>query len=360
MSKMKEQKELKKLIEKLQYAFSEDLKKIKTVEDIGDLHTKYLGRKSGKLNKILRLIKTVPPEEKKVVGSLANSARKEIEAKLEQANHATANNASLASDDLTLPGIHQQQGHLHPMTQIHDELRKIFRSMGFMVFEGPELDNDFYNFEALNFPLSHPARDIQDTFFVKSKITRKEKRKFKHDEWVMRTHTSNMQVRTMEQYTPPLRAIIIGRCYRNEATDATHEHTFPQMEGFVVDENVTVGQLVWTLREIFRQIFKADVKVRLRPGFFPFTEPSYEPEMSCVFCIDGDQQQCKVCKGTGWVEMAGSGMIHPNVFHAAGYPEGKYTGFAFGMGTMRLAMLRYGIPDIRMFQQNDIRFLQQF
>jgi phenylalanyl-tRNA synthetase alpha chain len=241
------------------------------------------------------------------------------------------------------------------------ELVDIFQSMGFMVYEGMEMDNEFYNFEGLNIPATHPARDIQDTFFIKTKMARPEtnpqQKDFSKSRYVMRTHTSNMQVRVMEQFQPPLRCIIPGRVFRNEATDASHEHTFYQLEGFVVDETVNIGQLVWTLQEIFRQFYKKPVNIRLRPGYFPFTEPSFEPDMSCTFC---DQKGCKVCKYTGWVEMGGSGMIHPNVFKAAGYEAGKYTGFAFGMGINRLAMLKYDVDDGRRFMENDLKFLEQF
>ncbi|MBI2411113.1 MAG: phenylalanine--tRNA ligase subunit alpha [Candidatus Kerfeldbacteria bacterium] len=347
-------------LKEIQQAFTTAAAQAQTAEQIEALRVEFLGRKAGRLNEVLRTVKTLPPEERKTVGAAANAVRLEIEEKLETFLRAAQSSGAsdVPAQDLTLPGLPPRMGHVHPLTQVFDELMSIFTSMGFMVYEGPELENDFYNFEALNFPQDHPARDIQDTFFIKTPITRAEKHSFPTDRgWVMRTHTSNMQVRVMEEFQPPLRCIIPGRAFRNEATDASHEFTLYQMEGFIVDTDITIGHLFWTLRELFQQLYKKPVKIRLRPGYFPFTEPSYEVDMSCLFC---EQKGCRVCKQTGWLEMGGSGMIHPNVFKAAGYQAGKYTGFAFGMGPMRLAMLKYGIPDIRLFMENDTRFLEQF
>lgn len=343
-------------IEELALQFQRDTLDIQSLADVEAIRIKYLGRKNGLLTPILRSLKTLPDDQKKTVGLRANEVRGMIEQMLQSKERALRQQAS--GSDLTLPGITQPRGHLHPMTHVMNEVIDVFRSLGFMVYEGPELESDFYNFEALNIPQSHPARDIQDTFFVKTPIEREGKRDSTQDSWVMRTHTSPMQVRIMEQFKPPIRCIIPGRVFRNEATDATHEHTFYQLEGFVVDTHVSIGQLIWTLREVFRQYYKQDVTLRLRPGYFPFTEPSYEPDMSCTFCQQQDPQ-CRVCKGTGWIEMGGSGMIHPNVFKAAGYPDGAYSGFAFGMGLNRLAMQKYGISDIRQFMENDIRLLAQ-
>lgn len=347
---------MKQKINSLIEEFQKEIASAKTAERIEEIRVTYLGRKGGKLTEILKSLKSLSDAEKKEAGPLANHARATLETALAQ---ATSNilSANEPKTDLTLPGLPPQTGHTHPITQVLNDLMDIFISMGFTVQEGPELENDWYNFEALNFPQSHPARDMQDTFFIKTPITRKEQHNIDASKWLMRTHTSNMQVRTMEQHEPPLRCIVPGRVFRNEATDASHEHTFYQLEGFVVDKNITVGNLIWFLQEMFRQLYKKDVTVRLRPGYFPFTEPSYETDLSCTFC---DQKGCRVCKYTGWIEMGGSGMIHPNVFAAAGYPAGKYTGFAFGMGPNRLAMLKYGIPDIRYLMQNDIRFLHQF
>lgn len=351
---------LKKISDILR-TFEEERKKITSIKEASALRLKYVGRQNGQLNQILRKIKFLPVSERKEVGKLANAAARQI---LKSIN-ATENNlkdldSHKSLTDLTEPGIKPRRGHLHPLTLMQMELIDIFRSMGFSVLEGPELEHDFYNFTALNFKPEHPARDIQDTFFIKSKITNHDKRALPAEgPWVLRTHTSNMQMRVMQENQPPLRYIIPGRTFRNEATDARHEHTFYQLEGFVVDEKITIGHLEWTLHELFRQLYGPKVKIRLRPGFFPFTEPSYEPEMSCVFC-DKSDMDCKICKGTGWVEMAGAGMIHPNVFKFSGYPHHKFTGFAFGFGLNRLAMLKYGISDIRLFMENDLRFLQQF
>ncbi len=348
---------MKKKLKKLEKEFDDALAAAASIEKIEAIRVDFLGRKGGRLTELLKGLKDLPTDEKKIIGPLANNLKKKVEAALEKKGQEQSK--IRVSEDLSLPGIQKTIGTLHPMTIVQNDLIDIFRSMGFMVLEGPELDNDFYNFEGLNFPPDHPARDIQDTFFVKTPITRKESRNFNRAEWLMRTQTSNMQVRTMEKMEPPLRAIVPARVFRNEATDATHEHTFYQLEGFVVDKNITVGQLLWTLKEIFRQLYQKEVKLRLRPGYFPFVEPGYEIDMYCVFCKEEDTT-CKVCKGLKWVEMGGSGMIHPNVLDAAGYEPGKYTGFAFGMGINRIAMLRYGINDIRMFMENDIRFLEQF
>lgn len=347
---------MKKDIEEIVQSFAKDTAEVDTPEGVEDLRIHYLGRKEGKLSLILRGIKDLSAEEKKEIGPIANEARKHMEQQLD-ALQKQLKKAS-AQEDPTLPGVQPARGHLHPLTHLENELITLFRSMGFMVHEGVELDNDFYNFEGLNFPLGHSARDMQDTFFVDTPITRKEKHDFAQDHgWILRTHTSNMQVRTMEKFEPPLRCVIPGRAYRNEATDASHEFILYQFEGFVVDKNISIGHLKWFLKEMFHQLYGKEVNIRLRPGYFPFVEPGYEVDMSCVFCKGNG---CKTCKQTGWLEMLGSGMIHPNVLKAAGYPEGKYTGFAFGVGTMRLAMMKYGIPDIRQFMQSDIRLLEQF
>lgn len=341
---------MKEQIQSLQQQFKSDIASAQSIEQIEAIRVKYLGRKGGLLNDLLRSLKDLPVDQRKEVGPLANAARAAVEEALDSAKSGLQSAVTKPTVDVTVPGISPQFGHIHPITQVRNDLEDLFTSMGFMVYEGPELDNDFYNFEALNIPPSHPARDMQDTFFIESKVNRKEPRELPNNKWVMRTHTSNMQVRIMEQFEPPLRVVVPGRVFRNEATDATHGHTFHQIEGFVVDEAINVGHLTWTLQEIFHQIIGKDAKIRLRPGFFPFTEPSYEV----------DAYMPGVKKNTDWIEMGGSGMIHPNVLAHAGYPKGKYTGFAFGMGYDRLAMMKYGITDIRDFTQNDIRFLDQF
>lgn len=347
---------MKSKIERLVAQFKEDITNVTTTDELEAVRVAYVGRKAGKLNEILKMLKDLSIEDKREIGPAANTARATIEKQLKRKEHELAG-MEQGDVDLSLPGIAPINGHLHPIAQVSERMMQIFSSMGFQIYEGPELESDYYNFETLNFPPGHPARDIQDTFFIRDKITRKEKHDLDKTNWLMRTHTSNMQVRIMEENDPPLRCIIPGRTFRNEDIDASHEHTFYQLEGFVVDADISIGHLKWALNEIFRQLFGNEVKVRLRPGFFPFTEPSYEPEVSCVFCR---QQGCPVCKKTGWIEIGGSGMIHPNVLKAAGYEEGTYTGFAFGMGLTRIAMLVYGVDDIRMFMQNDLHFLRQF
>lgn len=349
-------------LEEISKKFSAGVAAATTPRELVALRIHYLGRKNGVVTTLLRSLKDLPEDERRTQGPLVQELRTGIENALrEKERHLqTTHAAAKVPFDLTLSGIPPVIGHRHPLSIMRAELLELFRSMGFMIFEGQELEHDFYNFEALNFPPEHPARDIQDTFFVRTPLplrARQDKRKLDPKKWLMRTHTSNMQVRLMEEHTPPLRTVVAGRCFRNEATDARHEHTFYQLEGFVVDRDVSVRQLSWTLHEIFRQLFGATAKVRLRPGYFPFVEPGYEVDASCNFC---EQRGCSICKGTGWLEMAGAGMIHPNVFAAAGHPEGKYTGFAFGLGFGRIAMLRYNIPDNRMFLESDIRFLEQF
>ncbi len=325
--------------------------------DLQDIRVRVLGRKDSALGNLLKQLKDLSADVKREVGPLLNSTRDGIEAALQTKTTALEEATEAEGLDLTLPGITPSRGALHPMTQVMNEMVDIFREFGFMVHEGPELDSEYYNFETLNIPKTHPARDIQDTFFVNTPITRPEKHDLTDGKWVMRTHTSNMQVRILEEHEPPLRCIVPGRVFRNEATDATHDHTFYQLEGFVVDKNMNVGQLLWMLQEVLRAFYKKDVTVRLRPGYFPFVEPGYEADMSCVFC---DQKGCRICKHTGWIEMVGSGMIHPEVFKAAGYKEGEYTGFAFGLGMSRIAMLKYGMNDIRLMHENSFEFLNQF
>lgn len=319
----------------------------KTVAHLESLQIKYFGRQNGKLTKILRSLANLSLEEKRKIGAMANQIKQELNAAFSRKFNELKAGKKEEFFDVTLPGKKPEAGHLHPITQIRMDLEEIFKSMGFEIFEGEELTTDYYNFESLNFPKDHPARDSQDTFFVESKS----------GDLLMRTHTSAMQVKIMEKRQPPLRVIVPGRCFRNEATDASHEHTFYQMEGFVVDKNISIANLIYTQKALLSAIFKRDVKVRLRPGFFPFVEPGFELDCSCTICGGNG---CSVCKHTGWVELIPCGMIHPKVFEFAGYPKGKYTGFAFGLGLTRLAMMKYGIDDIRLFMSGDLRFLKQF
>ena len=239
----------------------------------------------------------------------------------------------------------ERKGHLHPMTQMINEINSIFFDMGFEVADGPEMDSEYYNFDVLNMPKNHPARDMQQTFWVKNK-----------ENAVMRTHTSNVQIRYMEENKPPIRVIAPGKVFRNEATDATHEAQFYQFEGFMVDETVKLGNLKGVLENFLEKFFGSDIEIRFRPSYFPFVEPGLEVDISCFKCGSG----CSVCKSTGWIEVLGAGMIHPNVLEAAGIDSKKYQGFAFGIGIDRLGMLRYGINDVRLFYQGDLRFVNQF
>lgn len=326
-----------------------ELVKTKSLSELEQIRIKYFGRKEGELTKILRGIDELPKKERRRIGQLANKTKEElilafnkIKNKLKKAEKARKEEFF----DTSLPGIKPLYGHFHPISQVRAEIEEIFKSMGFEIYEGDEVESDYYNFESLNIPKTHPARDMQDTFFIKDQ-----------KDLVMRTHTSAMQVKIMERKKPPLRVIVPGRCFRHEATDPSHEHTFYQVEGFFVDKNVSIANLIYIQKTFLKQIFKKEIKVRLRPGYFPFVEPGFELDVSCVFC---DGSGCSVCKGTGWIELIPCGMIHPKVFEFAGYPKRKWTGFAFGMGLNRLVMMKYGIDDIRLFMGGDLRFLNQF
>ncbi len=336
-------------IKQLKNKAVQEISRIKEQSEIERLWHKYLGRQDGELTKILRSLKDLSIVERPKIGSFANQVKREIEDFLNKKKQSYGNLTEEKGEsfDFTLPGEKIEYGHLHPLTQIRYEVAEIFSSMGFEILEGPELETDYYNFEALNIPAGHPARDMWDTFYIKS---------VKGDK-LLRTHTSPMQVRVMEERKPPLRMCVIGRCFRHEATDASHEHTLHQVEGFVVDKEITIANLIHILRNFLNILFNQKVKIRLRPSYFPFTEPSFEVDFACLNC---GGRGCPVCKYTGWVEILGSGMIHPKVFKHAGYPRGKYTGFAFGVGLDRLAMMKYKIDDIRLFHGGDLRFINQF
>ncbi|MBU1178274.1 phenylalanine--tRNA ligase subunit alpha [Patescibacteria group bacterium] len=343
-------------IEKIRQQALSDIGRCRSEKELENVRHKYLGRQDGQLTAILRQVSRLPEDQRQATGSLANRTRAEVEQAWQKKKAGIVNAGATQAGyfDITVPGTKPATGHLHPLTRIRLEVQEIFKSMGFMVQEGNELTDLYYNFLSLNFPENHPAMDSYDTFFIKEDPKQKielEKRQ------VMRAHTSNMQVRIMEKNKPPLKVIVPGRCFRNEATDASHDHTFHQIEGFVVDENISIANLVYTQKVLLSKIFGQEVKVRLRPGYFPFVEPGFELDCSCIIC---GGQGCSVCKRTGWVELIPCGMIHPKVLESAGYPQGKYTGFAFGMGWSRLAMMKYEIDDIRLFMGGDLRFLQQF
>ncbi len=323
-------------------------------EEIDQLRAEYLGRK-GKLTLMLRGLKEIPAEERPLIGDQLNRLRhyleEEIETKLKEIR--LQEKGQLLREeriDISLPGSRLERGSIHPLTLVMDEIIDVFLGMGFEIARGPDIEDDYHNFEALNIPKDHPARDMQDTFFVS-------------DGRLLRTHTSPVQIRVMESRQPPLQIIAPGAVYRHD-DDATHSPIFHQVEGFMVDHYITFKDLKGVLTHFLRQIFQEETRVRFRPSFFPFTEPSAEVDIECLFC-DGkdrpsDQGACRVCKGSGWLEILGAGMIDPEVFHIVGYDSEKVSGFAFGLGVERIAMLKFGIEDIRQFFQNDIRFLKQF
>lgn len=314
------------------------------VEGIKALSNRYLGRK-GVVTHFLRNISALPLEKRSAVGKKANEIKKGLDKAFKAALIQLQTRAHPADGriDVSLPGRAATPGSLHPITQINEEICDIFTGLGFDIAEGPEVETDFYNFEALNIPKDHPARDMQDTFYVSDNI-------------VLRTHTSPVQIRTMENQLPPVRVIVPGKVFRRDS-DLTHTPMFHQVEGLLVDENISFGDLKGTLTTFVHQMFDDRTSLRFRPSFFPFTEPSAEVDILCVMCRG---KGCRVCSHTGWLEVIGSGMVHPALFEQVGYDTDRYSGFAFGMGVERIAMLKYGIDDIRKFFENDFRFLTQF
>lgn len=338
---------MKKTLLELATRAMREIAGVAEVKTLDQLRVKYLGR-SGELTQILKGLAARPLDEKKKIGEAANRLKLELQALVAQKEKELARageGEQLAQEkiDVTLPGTGIKRGKLHPVTQVLGEVVDIFHRLGYSVAEGPEVETDYYNFEALNIPAEHPARDMWSTLYLS-------------ENRLLRTHTSPVQVRVFEKMKPPLRIIAPGRVYRHDM-DMTHSPVFHQVEGFLVDTEVTFGDLKGTLTQFLHQFFGKEKKVRFRPSYFPFTEPSAEVDVECVMCAGGG---CRVCKGTGWLEILGAGMIDPNVFRFVNYDSEKYLGFAFGVGIERLAMLRYGIDDIRLFFENDIRFLRQF
>ncbi len=320
----------------------------KTREDLEAARVEALGRKGG-LNQFSKEMGKLPPEERKRIGALLNAAKQNLEAAIEARERTFAEaalNVRLDAEwlDLTLPAPGPRRGHLHPITRIQRELEELFSSLGFAVLDGPEVETEYHNFDALNIPPDHPARDMQDTFWLESGN-------------LLRTHTSPVQVRGMERFGPPLRMIAPGRVFRNESVDASHEHTFYQLEGMMIDRDVSVAHLIYFMKTLLAAIFKRDVTVRLRPGYFPFVEPGFELDIQCLICGGSG---CPVCKQSGWVELLPCGLVHPNVLRMSNIDPEQWNGFAFGLGLTRLAMMRYGIDDIRQLQGGDLRFLEQF
>jgi len=321
-----------------------ELESISERSDIEELRQQYLGRK-GFLTLLLKRLAELPKEERPAIGRLANQVKEEINRKFQSVSDSitTKDVKELSTLDVTLPGRRIPLGHLHPITQITEEICTIFLTLGFRVVQGPEVELDYYNFEALNMPKDHPARDMQDTFYISDNV-------------VLRTHTSPMQIRIMENTSPPVSILAPGKVYRPDS-DISHTPMFHQVEGLLVDKGVSFGDLKGTLTTFVHQMFGSDIDLRFRPSFFPFTEPSAEVDIRCVVC---QGKGCRVCSHSGWLEILGSGMVDPEVFKAVGYDPESISGFAFGMGVERIAMLKSGLDDIRLFFENDIRFLQQF
>lgn len=334
-------------IDKLKPEALEEVTRAASLDDLETVRVRYLGKK-GAVTALMKEMGALSPEERPAFGATVNQLKTVVETAIEERRavlRAEEKERTLRAEavDITLPGSRNRAGTIHPLNLVRQDIVDTFISMGFSVEEGPEVERDYYNFETLNFPPNHPARDMQDTFFVSDNV-------------VLRTHTSPVQVRVMERCKPPVKIIAPGKVYRCDA-DVTHTPMFHQVEGLLVDEHVTFGDLKGTLELFIHRFFGSDVGVRFRPSFFPFTEPSAEVDIQCVICCG---KGCRVCKNTGWLEILGAGMVHPNVFRSVGYDLEKVTGFAFGMGIERITMLRYRIDDIRVLYENDLRFLHQF
>ncbi|MFH1207890.1 MAG: phenylalanine--tRNA ligase subunit alpha [Patescibacteria group bacterium] len=336
---------MKELIQKLKQKAQAELQKVASIDGLRDLAIKFLGRK-GELADIMSKLKDLPVEEKRVMGQLANSLKQELGEmfSLARQKFLSGNSGKKSRLDITWPGAMPRRGHLHPLTQFMRRVEDIFLSMGYEVLDGQEVETPEYNFDLLNIPKEHPARDMWDTYYLENNL-------------LLRTHTSPMQLRAMEIRKPPVRLLIPGRTFRREATDASHESVFYQYEGLVIDKCITAANLMATLKDFFQALYGRDVKVQARNSFFPFTEPSLEIAMTCLICMG---KGCSVCKKTGWLEMLGAGMVHPQVLKNMKVDPEEYSGFAFGGGLERLMMLYYGINEIRLLYGGDLRFLEQF
>jgi len=344
----------------LKKTFYDNLSQVKTLEDLEKLRINFLGR-HGKLTLFLRDISIYPKTERPSIGRQANQLKQAIETEVEKRvselkKREIEKMLKKERIDVTLPAVKVPYGHFHPITKVARVIGEIFSSLSFEIVEGLEMENEYYNFDALNIPKEHPARDMWDTFWLKRDAN---VRMHTNDtnKLLLRTHTSPMQIRYMETHEPPFQIIVPGKCFRHEATDASHEHTFYQVEGLMVGKKVTLVNLKAVLEEFIKSFFGHDVKMRWRPGYFPFVEPGFEMDVACQVCFG---KGCSVCRKTGWVELVPCGMVHPNVFKAAGLDQTKWQGFAFGMGLDRIAMMKYRINDIRLFHSGDLRFLKQF
>lgn len=339
---------MKEQLQKIKEEAQKELEAIKDLSALDNIRVKYLGKK-GELTSVLRGMGKLSAEERPVIGQLANDVRARLEELIEKAKSDIAdkemkNKIQKEKIDVTMPGKRHPMGRKHPLTTVLDELKDIFIGMGFSIADGPEVEYDKYNFELLNIPKNHPARDTQDTFYISENV-------------VLRTQTSPVQIRVMEQQKPPIRIIAPGKVFRSDTVDATHSPVFHQIEGLVVDKGITMGDLKGTLEMFVKKLYGEDVKVRFRPHHFPFTEPSAEVDVSCFVC---GGEGCRVCKGEGWIEILGCGMVHPKVLQNCGIDPEVYSGFAFGVGLERIVMRRYDIDDLRLFYENDLRFLKQF
>lgn len=339
-----------------------ELLAVRNFQELENWRIKYLGRKS-KLVEVLRHLSELPVEERKKIGHQANEIKNFLVGLFQKRQEELKIIQTKEKEeffDYTLPGKPYSLGHLHPLTQVLNEIIEIFTRLGFALAEGPEIETDYYNFEALNMPKEHPARDMQDSFYLEIRNPPPRAGRAKSEirnEYLLRTHTSPVQIHVMETNKPPIRVIMPGRVYRHEAIDPSHSAMFHQVEGLAVDEKITFADLKGTLYIFAREMFGKKIKLRFRPSYFPFVEPGAEVDISCLFCLG---KGCRVCKHSGYLELLGAGMVHPKVFQAVGYNSKKYTGFAFGLGVERIAMHKYGIDDMRLFFGNDLRFLTQF
>ncbi|MCT4606969.1 MAG: phenylalanine--tRNA ligase subunit alpha [Marinisporobacter sp.] len=339
---------MKEQLKNIQNVAEGAIKEAQSMQELEQIRIKYLGKK-GELTAVLRGMKDLSNEERPVVGKIANEVRAAIEGALDAAKNEMKQkekNLRLMNEtiDVTMPGKAKALGHKHPLTMVLDEIKDIFMGMGFKIAEGPEVDTVYHNFDALNAPKNHPSRDLTDTFYIT-------------DDLLLRTQTSTVQIRTMKKSKPPIKIISPGRCFRSDELDATHSPMFHQIEGLVVDKNITMADLKGTLDLFAKQLFGIGTKTKFRPHHFPFTEPSAEVDVTCFKC---NGEGCRVCKGSGWIEILGCGMVHPNVLKECGINPEEYSGFAFGMGLDRITMLKYGIDDIRLLFENDMRFINQF
>lgn len=346
----------------LEKRVKKEIEEARNTEDLARIRKKYLG-KQGELSQILGSLKDLPERQRAETGRLVNRLKQGLEKIIEEKRKelpVRSPDLQKKKIDITRPGEKIEKGHLHPLTLVWRRAEEIFQLMGFSVVEGPEVENEWYNFDALNIPEDHPARDMWDTFWLKTgrqKVKAKRSRSIENKKLLLRAHTSPVQVRYMEKNNPPLRIIVPGKIFRHEATDASHEFQFYHLEGLMVGKNISVAHFKAILQEFFKIFFEKPLKIRLRPSYFPFTEPSFEIDVNCVVC---QGKGCSVCKESGWLEMMGAGMVHPNVLKNSGLNPQGLTGFAFGMGLDRLAMMKYRIDDIRLFHSGDLRFLEQF